>query len=100
VNVLVADVGVEIESSLLAFQGTRDAQGQAYLNYAARSLPAGARLDLVVRLTGAVSPVTRSEATVRTSGLPWIILITVLSVLPLVYPFWRRRVVSGTGKGT
>ena len=97
-NALVADMGVAVESGLLSFEGRQDAQGQPYLNYAGRALPAGARLDLVVRLGGGTVPTPRGQVTARTSGLPWIILLTVLSVLPLVYPFWRRRVTSGARK--
>ncbi|MBN1642651.1 MAG: carboxypeptidase regulatory-like domain-containing protein [Anaerolineae bacterium] len=92
-NVLVSEVGAEIESELLAFQGTREAQGGSYLNYAAHELPAGVRIDLIVRFSG-TSAAPAAWAQLGSSGLPWMILITVLSALPLIYPFWRRRVAA------
>jgi hypothetical protein len=99
-NALVADVGAQVESDVLVFQGTQDAQGQSYLNYSGRALSAGARLDLTVLLPGAASVAPSGAVQVRASGLPWIILITVVSVLPLVYPFWRRRIETSVRKGT
>jgi hypothetical protein len=97
-NVLIPDIDARIESKRLTFQGQREAQGGSYLNYTARDLTPGERLDLSLRLPGAVAPVaTTSGGT--TQALPWIILGAVLAALVLVYPFWRRRVEDAARKG-
>ena len=72
--------------------GKQQAQGGSFINYAGRDLASGQKLDLRVRLPGAVSQPAASQAGKSTSALPWIILGTVLVGLALVYPFWRRRI--------
>jgi hypothetical protein len=96
-NVLVEQTEATVESQDLALEGTRQAEGQTYLNYVAHGLDAGQQLDLRVRLPaggGAVRPVQP----VRTQALPWILLGSVLAGLPLVYPFWRRRIEASARK--
>ncbi len=96
-NLLVQDTGATLESQGLTLQGTREAAGQSYLNYVGHGLTAGERLDLRVRLPGAGQPL-RPTQPARTQSLPWILLGTVLAVLPLIYPFWRQRVQATVGK--
>jgi hypothetical protein len=90
-NLLVEDVGATIESRVLALQGTRQAEGQTYLNYVGHGLAPGEQIDVRVRFPGAVEA-ARSSPSVRTQSLPWILLGTILAGLPLVYPFWRQRI--------
>jgi hypothetical protein len=94
-NVLVPDTGASVASSRLSFEGRQDAQGTSFLNYVGRNLAPGQELDLRVRLPGSVPGAAAQPAAAqggRASALPWIILGTVLAVLALVYPFWRRRI--------
>jgi hypothetical protein len=96
-NVLIEETGAIVESQDLVLEGTRQAEGQTYLNYVAHGLDAGQQLDLRVRLPvgeGAVQTVQP----VRTQSLPWILLGSVLAGLPLVYPFWRQRIQASTRK--
>jgi hypothetical protein len=95
-NVLMADQGATIDSASLAFAGTQQAEGQAYLNYAGHGFTPGSHLDLVVHLPGSV-PAQRPASAAPSAGanassLPWIILGSVLAVLALAYPFWQQRV--------
>lgn len=96
-NLLVEDTGASVESQILSLQGTRESAGQSYLNYAGHGLAAGERLDLRIRLSGA-APSPRPAQPVRTQSLPWILLGTILVILPLAYPFWRQRVQATAGK--
>ena len=90
-NVLINETGAAVSSEVLIFQGTQDAQGQSFLNYVGRGLTPGQRLDLQVRMPG-VSAATPVPQAVGTQSLPWILLGTLVTVLILVYPFWRRRI--------
>jgi hypothetical protein len=96
-NVLIEETGATIESQDLVLEGTRQAEGQTYLNYVAHSLDAGQHLDLRVRLAAGQGAV-RSTQPVRTQALPWILLGSVLAGLPLIYPFWRQRIQSSARK--
>jgi hypothetical protein len=96
-NLLLEDTGASVESQVLSLQGTREAAGQSYLNYVGHGLAAGERFDLRVRLSGA-APSPRPVQPMQTQSLPWILLGTVLVVLPLIYPFWRQRVQATAGK--
>lgn len=97
-NVLIPDAGVQAQSAQLTFEGSRDAQGEAYLNYVGRNLVPGQRLDLKVRLEEAGSAPTASRSR-GSQALPWIILGAVLVGLALVYPFWRRRIEAAARAG-
>ena len=101
-NLLVEDTGAAVESQALALQGTREAAGQSYLNYVGHGLAVGQRLDVRVGLPGAGPPLRPTPPvqaqSLRTQSLPWILLGTLLALLPLVYPFWRHRVQAMTGK--
>ncbi len=90
-NVLVADTGAAVESKTLAFDGKREAQGQSYLNYVGRDLTRGGALDLALLLPGA-TPAGAVSAQGGVQALPWIILGSIVAVIPLIYPFWRRRI--------
>lgn len=96
-NLLVEDTGAEVESEVLALQGAQEAAGQSYLNYVGHGLAAGQQLDLRIRLPGAGQPAQATQP-VRAQSLPWILLGTVLAVLPLIYPFWRQRVQASAGR--
>jgi len=90
-NFLIADTGVRVESDRLAFAGKVDAEGQGYLNYVGLDLVPGERLDLTVGLPAAgLAPAASSQSSPST--LPWIILVGVLTVLALAYPFWLQHV--------
>ncbi len=97
-NVLIPDTGATVSSAQLVFDGRREAQGNSYLNYVGRNLASGQKLDLQVRLPGAVSQPASSQGS-RTQALPWIILGTVVAALALIYPFWRRRIEAAARKG-
>jgi hypothetical protein len=98
-NVLVPEAAVQVQSAQLTFEGRRDAQGAAYLNYVGRDLAPGQRLDLRLRLeeAGPAPAVSQSRGT---QSLPWIILGAVLVGLALIYPFWRRRIESAAREAT
>jgi hypothetical protein len=94
-NVLVPDTGATVTSTTLAAQGTMQAQGRSYLNFAASDLAPGTGLDLYIALADRTpSSLPSIPTTGDHSGLPWIILGSVVAVLFLGYPFWRQRVQS------
>jgi hypothetical protein len=97
-NVLIPDTGIKVESAQLAFEGRQEAQGNAYLNYAGRNLMPGQKLDLRLRLPGAISAPAASQKG-STQALPWIILGTMVTALVLVYPFWKRRIEAAAREG-
>jgi hypothetical protein len=92
-NVLIPDTGAQLEAKALTLQGRMEAQGQSYLNYAGSDLKPGEQLDLRLHLSQAGAPAAapRGRST-SPQALPWIILVSVLAVLALAYPFWRRRI--------
>jgi len=94
-NVLLPDTGATLTGSA-ALNGRRDAEGVSYLNYTAQGLQAGERLNLRLALPGAAdaSPMDTNAGLAAAPALPWMILITVLAVLPLAYPFWRQHIQS------
>lgn len=95
-NVLVPDVGASLAGDL-AFAGRREAEGASYMNYTVEALQAGERLEVRLALPGTASASSVSPA--AGPALPWIILITVLALVPLVYPFWRQRIQSSARPG-
>jgi hypothetical protein len=90
-NVLIPDADIQVQSAQLSFEGTRDAQGETYLNYVGHDLVPGERLDLRLSL-GEADSIAVAPRSGGSQALPWIILGTVLVGLALVYPFWRRRI--------
>jgi hypothetical protein len=90
-NVLIPDTGATITSSQLVLAGTQQAQGGSFLNYEARNLASGQKLDLTILMPGAASQSSSPQGG-RASVLPWIILGAVIVALVLIYPFWRRRI--------
>ena len=96
-NVLISDVGVNVESKTLTFEGRRDTEGQSFLNYTGTDLKPGDQLDLSIQLgrsapAGAVLPRGAGFSQSGSENLPWILLGVVLAGLALIYPFWRQRV--------
>jgi hypothetical protein len=90
-NVLIPDTGGQVQSTRLVLAGTQEGQGQSYLNYAGSNLLPGDTLDLRVRLKQTASPMAVGRAR-DTQPVPWIVLGVAVTVLVLVYPFWRQRV--------
>jgi len=100
INVLVADVGVDVTSDQLIPEGTRGMQGQGYLNLSGQNLSKGERLAL--HLSGSPDddlvgereavPAQPSQAGNR-SLLHWAALgLAVLAVgFALGYPLLRRQ---------
>jgi hypothetical protein len=97
-NVLIPDTGAAVVSRQLTFEERRQAQGSSFLNYVGRNLTPGQKLDLHVRLPGAL-PASAKPQQGSTQALPWIILGTVLTALILIYPFWRRRIAAAAREG-
>ncbi len=90
-NVLIPDTGAQVQSTRLTLAGTQEGQGQSYLNYAGRGLLPGDTLDLRVRLQQPTSP-TAAGRVGGSQPVPWIVLGTAVTLLALIYPFWRQRV--------
>lgn len=99
-NVLVADVGIDVTSDQLISEGTRGIQGQSYLNLSGQNLSKGERLT--IHLSGA--PTKEQRADVETAPpqtsqagdqplLRWAALgLVVLAVgFALAYPLFRRQ---------
>lgn len=99
INVLVADVGVDVASKQLTLEGSRGMQGQSYLNLTAQDLGKGERL--VVHFSGSPGqPMKGGEAvpaqTPQASKPPlwsWVALGLVVLALGFVlgYPLFRRQ---------
>jgi hypothetical protein len=100
INVLVADVGVDVTSDQLTSEGSRGMQGQSYLNLSGQNLSKGERL--IVHFSGSPDnePVGESEAVPAQptpesdqSLLRWVALgLIVLAVgFALGYPLLRRQ---------
>jgi hypothetical protein len=99
-NVLVADVGVDVTSDRLTLEGSRGMQGQSYLNLSGQNLGKGERLTL--HFSGSpgdelvkgreVMPAQPPQASEQ-SLLRWVALgMAVLAVgFALAYPLLRRR---------
>jgi len=99
INVLVAEVGVDVTSDRLTLEGSRGMQGQSYLNLSGQNLSKGERLtlhfsgspgDKLVREREAM-PAQTSQAG-NQSPLRWAVLgLVVLAVgFALGYPLLRR----------
>jgi hypothetical protein len=91
VNVLLADVGIEIQSERLSFEGTMDAQGQSYLNYVARNLAQGEKIRLRFAPAGTVEKRSSSSTSTSPGTIVVIGLGGLAVVAALVYPWWQRR---------
>jgi hypothetical protein len=99
-NVLVADVGVDVTSDRLTLGGSRGMQGQSYLNLSGQNLSKGERLTLHFSGSpgdelvkgGEVMPAQSPQASEQ-SLLRWVALgMAVLVVgFALAYPLLRRR---------
>jgi hypothetical protein len=99
-NVLVADVGVDVTSDRLSLEGSRGMQGQSYLNLSGQNLNKGERLILHFSGSPGSEPVEGREAmpaqtsqTSEQSLLRWVALgLVVLAVgFALGYPLLRRQ---------
>jgi len=97
-NLLVADVGVQVESGQLSPQGRRETQAGAYQHWAKDSLTRGTGLTVTLRqLPGGEQPVGRRLAGGATaapaSPLHWVVLglLTLAVLSALAYPFLPRR---------
>ena len=92
-NVLLPNTGAQVQSDKLTLLGTQEAQGQSYLNYTGGGLLPGDTLDLHVRLQqSAPAPAPAAGRAAGSQPLPWIVLGTAVTLVALVYPFWRQRV--------
>jgi hypothetical protein len=100
INVLVADVGVDVTSDRLTLEGSRGMQGQSYLNLSGQNLSKGERLTLHFSGSPSSKPVEGGEAmpapTSQASGrslLSWAVLgLVVLAVgFALGRPLLRRQ---------
>jgi hypothetical protein len=99
-NVLVADVGVDVTSDRLTLEGSRGMQGQSYLNLSGQNLSKGERLTLHFSGSpddelvkgGEVTPAQPPQASEQ-SLLRWVALgMAVLAVgFALGYPLLRRE---------
>ncbi|HID63464.1 MAG TPA: carboxypeptidase regulatory-like domain-containing protein [Anaerolineae bacterium] len=112
VNVLVADVGVDVTSDQLTLEGSRGMQGQSYLNLSGQNLSKGERLTL--HFSGSPSNALDSEPVEGGETVPvqtpqagnqltlrWAALgLAVLAVgFALGYPLLRRQPKVAAGKG-
>jgi hypothetical protein len=100
INVLVADVGVDVTGAQLTLEGSRGMQGQSYLNLSGQNLSKGERLTLHFSGSPSSKPVEGGEAmpapTSQASDrslLSWAVLgLVVLAVgFALGYPLLRRQ---------
>jgi hypothetical protein len=91
-NVLVPDIGLAVASETLLSHGRMDAQGRSYLNFAAGDLSPETSLDLRIGLSGSAPISAPRNAAGGISALPWILLMVVVTVVFLGYPFWRQHV--------
>ena len=100
INVLVAEVGVDVTSDQLTLEGSRGMQGQSYLNLTGQNLSKGERLTLHFSGSPVKAPVEGGEATPaqpsaagNQSPLLWAALgLVVLAVgFALGYPLLRRQ---------
>jgi len=107
-NVLVADVGVDVTSDQLIPQGTRGMEGQSYLNLSGQNLSKGERLTVHFSGSPSSKPVEGGEAmpaqTSQTSDqslLRWVALGLVVLVVgfALGYPLFRRPPKEAEDKG-
>jgi hypothetical protein len=100
INVLVADVGVDVTSDQLTLEGSRGMEGKSYLNLSGQNLSRGERLTL--HFSGSLDnePVEGEEAmpaqTSQAGSQPllrWAVLgLLVLAVsFALGYPLFRRQ---------
>jgi hypothetical protein len=108
INVLVADVGVDVTSDQLTLEGSRGMEGQSYLNLSGQNLSKGERL--IVHFSGSPSkPMESGEAmpaqTSQSSSqslLRWVALGLVVLVVgfALGYPLLRRQPKGDKGNGS
>jgi mono/diheme cytochrome c family protein len=102
VNGLLMDVGANLESDILAFDGERSAQGQTFLQYTAQNLPAGETLPIHLVDLDKIEFATTSEPAGATTVMPstlnqkallWMMLgLGALSIVfGLAYPLLRLR---------
>jgi hypothetical protein len=91
-NVLVPDIGVQVSSDQVAFQGVQQTEGQAYLNFVGQNLARGERLILNLSnlpQSGGVEAVLRGGYRL---GLRWVVvgLVVLAVVFALSYPLLKR----------
>lgn len=99
-NVLIAEVGVDVASDQLTLEGSRGMQGQSYLNLSGQNLGKGERLTLHFSGSPGSEPLRETEAMPAQpsqgdgqSFLVWAVLgLVVLAVgFVLGYPLLRRQ---------
>jgi hypothetical protein len=100
INVLVADVGVDISSEQLTLEGSRGMEGQSYLNLSGQNLSKGERLILhfsgsqgTERVAGGEGMPTQPSPASSQPLLRWVALgLIVLAVgFALGYPLFKQR---------
>jgi hypothetical protein len=105
-NVLVADVGVDVTSDQLIPQGTRGMQGQSYLNLSGQNLSKGERLTVHFsglpdreRVGGREAMPAQTSQTSDQSLLRWVALGLVVLIVgfALGYPLLKRQPKEGKG---
>lgn len=107
-NILVAEVGVNVTSEQLTLEGSRGMQGQSYLNLSSQNLSKGERIALHFSGSPGGEPVREREAVPvqppPASDQPflrWAVLVLVVLVvgLALGYPLLRRQPKGTEDKG-
>ncbi len=109
-NVLVAEVGVDVTSDQLTLEGSRGMQGQSYLNLSGQNLSKGERLTVHFsgspdsKLGGERDATQAQPSQVQTSDqslLRWVALGLVVLIIGFVvgYPLLRRQSKEAKDKG-